>query len=92
MVQSPNSDAVFATKLLGNLDEFLAQSKEYQETVLGQTVGQLPKELQGAALEILAKGIEAHIQQPANTIVRFSRTPSLEKEFAAILAQRQVTR
>ena len=86
MVQSPNSDAAFATKLLGNLDEFLAQSKEYQETVLDQTVGQLPKELQGAALEILAKGIEAHIQQPANTIVRFSRTPSLEQEFAAIAA------
>ena len=91
MVQSPNSDAAFATKLLGNLDEFLAQSKEYQETVLDQTVGQLPKELQGAALEILAKGIEAHIQKPANAIVRFSRTPSLEQEFTAIQAQQQVT-
>ena len=82
MVESRNSDAGFAAKLLGNLDAFLAQSKEYQETFLDQTVGQLPKELQRAALEILAKGIEAHLQQPANAIVRFNR----EQQAAAMAA------
>jgi hypothetical protein len=66
-------DVEFAAKILGPLDAFLAQPREYQETILDQAVGQLPQELQGAALEILAKGIEAHIQQAANNIVRFSR-------------------
>ena len=42
-------------------------------------------------IEMVLESFEAHIQKPANAIVRFSRTPSLEKEFAAIQAQQQVT-
>ena len=78
--QFTNSDAAFAAKFLGDLNAFLAQTREHQETILKQTVGQLPEELQGPTLEILAKGIEAHLQQPANNIVRFSR----DEEAAAV--------
>ncbi len=80
MVESRNSDAGFAAKLLGNLDAFLALTETHQKTILEQTVGELPAELQKAALEILAKGIEAHLQQPANNIVPFSR----DEEAAAV--------
>ncbi len=82
MVEIPNNDASFAAKLLGNLDAFLALLEKHQETIIDQTVGQLPAELQGPALEILAKGIEAHLQQPANNIVRFNR----EQQAAAMAA------
>jgi hypothetical protein len=41
-------------------------------------------------LEEISK-ILSEAQQPANAIVRFSRTPSLEKEFAAELLKRTMT-
>ncbi len=54
-------DVEFAAKILGPLDQFLAQPREYQETILDQAVGQLPQELRQPAFEILTKGIEAHL-------------------------------
>ncbi len=74
MVQD-NTDTAFAAKILGPLDEFLDLPKEYQEAFVDQAINGLPEELKEPALTILAKGIEAYVQQSqaANNIVAFNR-------------------
>ncbi len=80
--------------LMSDDTQAVESAKRFLEVCFELEVESALPETREATAEMLLEEISkilSEAQQPANAIVRFSRTPSLEKEFAAIQAQQQVT-
>lgn len=89
---TPEDLAILKQNLISEDPKAIESARHFLETCFELEVESALPETREATADIVLEEISqilSEAQQPANKIVRFSRTPSLEQEFAAILAQKQ---
>ena len=80
--------------LMSNDPQAVEAARQFLETCFELEITSALPEAREATAEMLLEEISqilSEAQQPANAIVRFSRTPSLEKQFTAEFLNRNTT-
>jgi hypothetical protein len=80
--------------LMSNDPKAIESARQFLETCLNDEIKSASPDTRAATPEMFLEEISqilSEAQQPANAIVRFSRTPSLEQEFTAEFLNRNTT-